>query len=321
VREHSSAVVTGGAGFIGSHVADYLLRRKFDVTVVDNLSRGRMGNVSPLLERGARFVDADVRDYDLIRGHFEGVDLVFHMAALVGVKFASRRPLEVLDGNVDGLRSALRASVKGKVGKFVFASSSEVYGNTGVVPMSEDLPLSPVSPYGVSKIVGEEYCRAFCRRYGLRTSVVRYFNVYGPGQSREDKSWVVPSFLTNAIEGRPLLVHGSGGQTRDFTFVSDAVEGTVLVAQKDEGSGECYNIGTGRETSIRELAELVLRLNGGKGSIVHTRQRAFHIERRCANISKAEQRLGFRPRVTLEDGLSITLDYYLRKMKEARPWS
>lgn len=315
MNKYSTALITGGAGFIGSHIADYLSRKKVEVIIIDNLMRGKIKNISTLLDRDVKFVNMDVRDYDSIKGYFKGVDLVFHLAAMVGVKFASRRPLEVMNNNIDGLRSVLKASVGGKVSKFVFASSSEVYGDIEVVPMSEDLPLSPVSPYGISKIVGEAYCKAFHRKYGLKTSIVRYFNVYGPRQSCDDKSWVVPAFITNAIEGKPLVVHGSGSQTRDFTFISDAVEGTMLIAKSGEGFGDSYNIGTGKETSIRDLAELVLK-SGDKGTIVHTRRRAFHIKRRCADISKAKQRLGYKPKVSLKNGLKITRNYFIRQMEE-----
>lgn len=313
MNEYSTALVTGGAGFIGSHIAEYLIRKKVDVVIVDNLTRGKIQNISPLLDKGARFVNADVIDLESIKHHFRDVDLVFHLAATVGVRFASRRPLEVMNNNIDGLRSVLKASANGKVKKFIFTSSSEVYGDIEVVPMREDLPLSPVSPYGISKIVGEEYCRAFCRKYGLNTSIVRYFNVYGPRQSCDDKSWVVPTFITNAIEGKPLSVHGSGDQTRDFTFISDAVEGTMLLAERDDGRGDSYNIGTGKETSVHKLAELVLTLNKNKGSIVHSRLRAFHIRRRCADISKAKEKLGYRPKVSLKNGLRTTWEYFKRQ--------
>jgi UDP-glucose 4-epimerase len=313
IDEYSTALVTGGAGFIGSHIADYLCRKKVEVIILDNLRKGKIENISHLLDSGVKFVNMDVRNYDLIKDCFKRVDVVFHLAASVGVKFASRHPLEVMNNNIDCLRSALKAGVKGKVKKFIFASSSEVYGDIDVVPMREDLPLSPVSPYGMSKIVGEEYCKAFCRKYGLSTSIVRYFNVYGPRQSHEDKSWVVPTFMTNAIKGKPLVVHGSGSQTRDFTFISDAVEGTMLVAKGGEGVGDSYNIGTGKETSINALAELVLMLSENKNTIIHTRPRAFHIKRRCADISKAKEKLGYKPKVSLKNGLRITWDYFIRR--------
>ncbi|MDH5788532.1 MAG: GDP-mannose 4,6-dehydratase, partial [Candidatus Bathyarchaeota archaeon] len=172
---------------------------------------------------------------------------------------------------------------------------------------------------GISKIVGEAYCKAFSQKYGLNTSIVRYFNVYGPRQSSEDKSWVIPTFLTNAIEDKPLVIHGSGSQTRDFTFVSDAIEGTMLIAKGGEGMTESYNIGSGKETSINALAELVLMLSESKKDIIHTRRRAFHIKRRCADISKAKERLGYRPKVNLKDGLGMTWDYFVRQKKNTSP--
>lgn len=316
MKTFSHAMVTGGAGFIGSHLADYLVKKDIEVTIIDNFVLGKKQNIDHLARLPeVEVVNSDVTKCDLIKGYFKEADIVFHLAALVGVKLATKHPLKVLEQNLSGARNVLEASLEGGVRKVVFASSSEVYGDTTIVPMHEELPLSPISPYGISKIVGETYCRLYHREYGIQTSIVRYFNVYGPRQNVDDRSWVIPSFMTAACEGRPTIIHGSGKQTRDFTYVSDAVQGTYLVATKSDGNGDVYNIGSQRETSIKELAKLVIELSRKKVNMLHTRQRKFHIRRRCADISKASQKLGYTPIVKLKDGLRMTFNHYAQLPK------
>lgn len=300
-------MVTGGAGFIGSHLVDALLEKGFDVKIIDNFSTGSEENIRQFaFHERVQVIKADLQDYDAIKQCFKDVDTVFHLAAVVGVKLATANPLRVLNHNISGIKNVLKASVDGGVAKVIFASSSEVYGDTDVVPMDEGIPLQPISPYGVSKIVGETYCKAYLKEYGLKSLIVRYFNVYGPRQCFKQRSWVMPTFSVNALEGKPLPIHGSGLQTRDFTYISDAVEGTVLVALKGNATCDVYNIGTGTETSIIDLAREIIKMSRSESRIVFTKPRSFEIRRRCADLSKIS-RLGYNPKVSLNKGLKNTL--------------
>ncbi len=311
----SHVMVTGGAGFIGSHLVDALLEKGVDVTIIDSFSAGSEENIHQFMfHKMAHVIKADLQNYDAIKQYFKDVDTVFHMAAVVGVKLATAHPLRVLNHNISGIKNVLKASVKGGVAKLIFASSSEVYGDIAVVPMNEDLPLQPISPYGVSKIAGETYCKAHFKEYGLKNSIIRYFNVYGPRQCVKQKSWVIPTFTVNALEGKPLPVHGSGRQTRDFTYVSDAVEGTVLVALKGNATCDVYNIGTGKETPIIDLAREIIEISGSESRMVFTKPRTFQIERRCADISKISK-LGYTPKVPLDRGLKNTLNSFTDYLK------
>lgn len=309
-------MVTGGAGFIGSHLVDTLLEKGFDVTIIDNFSTGSEENIRQFMfDKKAHVIKANLQDYDSIKQYFKDVDTVFHVAAVVGVKLATTHPLRVLNHNINGIKNVLKASVEGSVTKLIFSSSSEVYGNIAVVPMNESLPLQPISPYGVSKIVGETYCKAYLQEYGLKSSMVRYFNVYGPRQCVKQESWVIPTFTVNALQGKPLPIHGSGLQTRDFTYISDAVEGTLLVALKSNGTCNAYNIGTGKETSIIDLAREIINISGSKSKIIFTKPRPFRIRRRCADLSNIS-RLGYQPTVSLDWGLKHTLDSFREYLKQ-----
>jgi len=306
----SRALVTGGAGFLGSNLVEYLTNRGLEVIVLDDLTTGSMENLRHVRRDRMRVVNIDVRKTGAILEYFQDVDVVFHLAALAGVKLATRSPLRTLDNNIQTTRSVLEACSSAGVQRLVFASSSEVYGETSTCPMNENVPLSPISSYGVSKITGEFYCMAFQKKYGIRVSIVRYFNVYGPRQSAKMKSWVVPAFISNVIEKRPLIVHGQGDQTRDFTYIDDAVKGTYLVGTRSYGHGEIFNIGTGIETSVLDLARLILSVTKSSNPIIHTRPRRFHISRRCADISKARSELGYSPSISLKSGVKRTYEFF-----------
>jgi UDP-glucose 4-epimerase len=250
------AVVAGGAGFIGSHLTDYLIEKNIEVTVLDNLSNGSKSNLGKS-HTNLRIVKADVCDQKQIEPFIRQADIVFDLAAIVGVVIASRLPVEVLNNNIESIKSIIGASLNSNVKKIVYASSSEVYGNSMTSPLTEDLPLSPISQYGISKIVSESYLKAFWEKYGLESSIIRYFNVYGPRQSITPLSYVVPSFIYQALHQEPLKIYGSGKQTRDYTYISDAVEGTYLVAESGKGQATPYNISTNIETSLMDLAKVV----------------------------------------------------------------
>lgn len=303
------AVVTGGAGFIGSHLTNYLIEKNIEVTVLDNVSNGSKSNLDKS-DTNLRIVKVDVCDQKQIEPFIRQADIVFDMAAIVGVELATRLPVEVLNTNIESIKSILGASLDSNVKKIVFASSSEVYGNSMTSPLKEDLPLSPISHYGISKIVGESYLSAFWEKYGLDSSIIRYFNVYGPRQSTTPLSYVVPSFIYQVLHQEPLKIYGSGKQTRDYTYISDAVEGTYLVAERGKGQATPYNISTNIETSLIDLAKLVCDTIGNECNISNVGKRKFDISRRCGDFSKAQKEVGYLPKIELKEGLRRTVEYY-----------
>ena len=221
----------------------------------------------------------------------------------------SKEPVKVLDQNISGTRKILNICRKKNI-LHIFISSSEVYGNTVKMPVSENDTTSPVSPYGLSKIVGETYCHSFKKKYKTNSIIVRLFNVYGPKQDPTGYSWAVPSFIARIKRNKPCIVHGTGEQTRDFTFVNDTVQGIYLAATKGKYD-VAYNLGTGIETSIKDLALLMLKkMNKPSTNIQNTRDRNFQITRRVAQISKAKKELGFKSKVKLSDGLDKTIQYF-----------
>lgn len=310
-RKPSKVIVTGGSGFIGSHLVDYLLGQDIDVVVFDNFSSGVETNL--MFARNSKqlcVVKMDLTKDKLNSRFFENVDIVYHLAASVGVKYATRYPSTVLINNLMGISRLFKRCIRSGVKRLVFASSSEVYGNSEQSPVSEDLPLSPISSYGMSKMTGESLCKASYDEFGLQTCIIRYFNVYGPRQDTRTRSWVVPNFICNALLNKPIMIHGRGTQTRDFTYVADAIKGTYLVSTRGIGNADAYNIGTGQETSMNELAVLVKEITAKEVPTRHTRDRKFQISRRCADIGKARKKFGYLPEIGLRTGLKYSKQYY-----------
>ncbi|SRR5215204_388485 len=303
------AVVAGGAGFIGSHLTDYLLDKNIEVTVLDNLSTGSKSNLGNS-HTNLRIVKVDVCDQKQIEPFIRQADIVFDLAACVGVEITTRLPVEVLNNNIESTKSIIGASLDSNVKKIVFASSSEVYGDSMISPLTEYLPLSPISHYAVSKIVGESYLKAFWEKYRLESSIIRYFNVYGPRQGIIPLSYVVPSFIYHALHQEPLKIYGSGKQTRDYIYISDAVEGTYLVAESGKGQATPYNISTNIETSLMDLAKFVCNTIGNECKISNIEKRKFDISRRCGDFSKAQREVGYLPKIQLKEGLRRTVEYY-----------
>jgi UDP-glucose 4-epimerase len=303
------AVVAGGAGFIGSHLTDYLIEKNIEVIVLDNFSNGSKSNLDKS-HTNLRIVKVDICDQKQIEPFIRQADIVFDLAAIVGVEIASKIPVEVLNTNIESIKSIIRASLNSNVKKIIFASSSEVYGNSMTSPLTEYSPLFPASHYAVSKIVGESYLKAFWEKYGLESSIIRYFNVYGPRQSTTPLSYVVPSFIYQALHQEPLKIYGSGKQTRDYTYISDAVEGTYLVAERGKGQATPYNISTNIETSLTDLAKLVCDTLGTECNISNVGKRKFDITSRCGDFSKAQKEVGYLPKFELKEGLRRTVEYY-----------
>ncbi|MCW7070855.1 MAG: SDR family oxidoreductase [Methanophagales archaeon] len=308
------AVVTGGAGFIGSNLAEELAKAKEkeqeqeqenEVVVVDNLSTGRRENLQNLKNlKKCLFVEGSVTDLDLLRGVFKGCDFVFHQAAIPSVPRSVKDPLATNNVNTNGTLNVLVAARDCGVKKVVFASSSSVYGDTPELPKREEMTPNPLSPYAVTKLVGEYYCKVFEEVYGLKTVSLRYFNVYGPRQDpHSDYAAVVPKFVKSVSENKPPVIFGDGEQTRDFTFVKDVVRANLLAAKS--GATGVFNIASGRRVSINELAEKIIKIQGKELEPVHSEPREGDVKHSLGDISRAQRGFGFEPRYSLEEGLGL----------------
>jgi nucleoside-diphosphate-sugar epimerase len=302
-------LVTGGYGFIGSHTVDALLSRRYTVGVLDNLSTGEATNLNGKVESH----HGDIRDYDSVEKAVRGYDAVIHEAALVSVTKSVEDPLTVSMVNVEGTLNLLRAAVKAKVKRFIFASSSSVYGESQMLPKNEDMKTEPVSPYGVSKLAAENYCRAFAKVYGLHTISLRYFNVYGPRQKYGPYSGVIPKFIRQVSRNEPPTIFGDGEQSRDFTYVGDVVQANLLSLGRDVAKGEVLNVATGRPVTINRLASLIIQLEGKTGlQPVHLRPRIGDIMYSYADVRRAKKTLGYSPRFSIEEGLSRVIEWMSR---------
>jgi len=300
-------MVTGGAGFIGSHTVDALLENGLHVTVLDNLSTGSLDNLRRWKNNPRfHFKRASVASYRSVESATRNVDAMIHLAAVVSPAISLRRPEVTNKINVLGTLTVLRAGLKNQVKRVVFASSSSLYGDTSVVPTPETAPLDPITPYGVSKLAGEKYCRVFCRCFDLSTVSLRYFNVYGERQSSNPYSGVIAIFMERLKKGVRPIIFGQGNQTRDFIHVSDVVKANLAALRIKKGTGEAFNIGTGRATSINELLHLLAELSGkGKLSPIFSPPRRGDIMHSYPNIAKARKLLEFESKVTLQQGLEL----------------
>jgi UDP-glucose 4-epimerase len=300
------AVVTGGAGFIGSELVSQLVAAGWRVTVIDNLATGRWENLDGL--DGVKRLTLDVRD---VR-ELPDCSVVFHLACL-GVRHSLHAPRETHEVNATGTLVMLEAARAAGVERFVYVSSSEVYGSAQTVPMTEQHPTYPSTAYGASKLAGEAYARAYFLSYGLPTVVVRPFNTYGPRCHHEgDSGEAIPKFLLRAQAGFPLVIFGDGEQTRDFTYVSDTAQGILRAGICADALGQTFNLGSGREVSINMLARLA------KGaSVLHEPSRPGDVRRLVADATLAREMLGFEPRIELEDGIERLRAWYARQRVKA----
>ncbi len=288
-------LVTGGAGFIGSHIVDALIARGDEVHVIDNLSTGKKENVNPK----ATLHVADIRRLDDIHPFFSGMDFVFHTAALPRVQLSIEHPQETNEHNVVGTLNVLIAARDAKVKRLVYSASSSAYGLQPQLPLREDMPANPLSPYGIQKYVGELYAAVFSLLYGLQTVSLRYFNVYGPRHSSEGAyATVIAVFLRQKAHGEKLTITGDGEQSRDFTHVRDVVRANLLAAENSKvGRGEVINIGGGKNWSVNQVAALV------GGEIAHIPARPGEARDTLADTTKARELLGWTPQITLEEGI------------------
>ena len=302
----NKAIVTGGAGFIGSHLTEELVRRDYSVTVVDDLSNGKISNIEPLLSsNNINFIQESITDLSALNKVFSGADYVFHLAALGSVPESVENPERYHETNVTGIFNVLLAARDNKVKKVVYTSSSAVYGDDPELPKREDMLPSTISPYAVTKLTGEYYCQAFQKAYGLPTTCLRFFNVFGPRQDPNSQyAAVIPKFIQSIREGNPPIIFGDGEQTRDFTYVSDVVHALLLVAENDITG--IYNISRGETITINNLANSIIGILNSDIRPEYREPRPGDIVHSYADITKAKS-IGFSPRYTLEEGLSRTI--------------
>ena len=295
-----TVLVTGGAGFVGSHLVDALVREN-DVRILDDFSTGKRSNVND----DATLIEGDIRDSETLRRATEDVDLIFHEAGVVSVQQSVEDPIQANEVNLDATLALLERA-RELDARVVLASSCAIYGQPTEIPVSEDEPFSPSSPYGLQKSALDHYARLYEELYGLETVALRYFNIYGPRQSSGDYSGVISIFKRQATNGEPITVDGDGEQTRDFVHVDDVVRANLLAATTDH-VGEAYNVGTGASVTIKELAETIRDVSGSSSDVVHTDPRQGDIEESKADISKARDKLGYEPTIPLDEGISSLL--------------
>ena len=302
-------LVTGGAGFIGSHLAEELVRRGHKVRVADSLITGKISNLEHI--PGVEFIEGDLAELDFAKKVADGCDYVLHQAAIPSVPRSVKDPITSNRANVDGTLNILVAARDAGVKRLVFAGSSSAYGNTPTLPKHEQMPTNPLSPYALQKVIGEQYLRMFTDLYGLETVSIRYFNVFGPRQDPSSPySGVISVFATALIENRPPKIYGDGEQTRDFTYVANVVDGVLRACEAPNASGEVINVATGGRISLNKLFYAMRDVVGGTLEPVHVEGRQGDVRDSQADIRKAKALLGYAPVVTFEEGLDRTIGWY-----------
>ncbi|MCS6841984.1 MAG: SDR family oxidoreductase [Roseiflexus sp.] len=303
-------LVTGGAGFIGSHLVDALLRRGDRVRVFDNFSTGRHENLAHVRD-DVEIIEGDLRDVDAVRRAVAGVEIVFHQAALASVQRSVDDPITTNAVNVTGTLHVLMAARDAGVRRVVFASSSSVYGDTPTLPKIETQAPHPLSPYAVSKLAGEQYCMAFSVVYGLPAIALRYFNVFGPRQDpHSEYAAVIPRFIDRMVRGVPPIIYGDGLQSRDFTYIENVVDANLAAADAPADCSAVFNVGAGSRTSLLELAAQINQLLGSNLAPEHHPPRPGDVRHSQASIDAIRETLGYVPRVSLAEGLARTLAWF-----------
>jgi UDP-glucose 4-epimerase len=303
-------LVTGGAGFIGAHLAEALLRRGDDVRILDNFATGSRTNLEHL-EGAVELFEGDLRSYERVHNAVRGCEVVFHQGALPSVPRSVQDPLTSSEINIGGTLNVLLTARDEGVRRVVVASSSSVYGDTPGLPRVESMAASPLAPYAVSKLAAEQYCISFNRVYGLEAVALRYFNVFGPRQDPLSQySAVIPKFIVALRDGKPPEIYGDGEQSRDFTFVDDVVQANLLAMDAQEAAGRAFNVACGDEHSLNELVATLNRLLGSEIEPVYRPPRPGDVRHSLADIGLARRLLGYEPAVSFEDGLKRTLQTY-----------
>jgi nucleoside-diphosphate-sugar epimerase len=312
-------LVTGGAGFIGSNTVDELVRRGHSVVVLDDLSSGKEENLAEIRSK-ITFVKGSITDLEAVQKAMLQAEYVIHLAARTSVPRSVKDPLDTNRINVEGTLNVLVAARDNKVKRVVFAASSSAYGETPTLPKTESMQPQPISPYGVSKYVGELYAQTFGRCYGLENVCLRYFNIFGPRQDPDSPySGVLSRFSAAFLDEQPPVIYGDGEQTRDFTFVENAVQANLLACEAPTASGGIFNIGTGARISLNQTLELFRRISGKQLEAKYDSPREGDIRDSQADISKARQVLGYEPAVQFEEGLERTFAWYLLHHTKSTP--
>jgi nucleoside-diphosphate-sugar epimerase len=303
-------LVTGGCGFIGSHLVTALLARGDTVRVLDNLSTGRQDNLAAA-GGDAELIEGDLRDLDTVRRAVDGMDYVLHQAALASVPRSVAAPLPTHEADATGTLHVLVAARDAGVRRVLYAASSSAYGDTPTLPKQEEMPARPLSPYAAAKLAGEHYCAAFARSYGLETVSLRYFNIFGPRQDPASQyAAVVPRFVTAMLRGEPPTIYGDGTQSRDFTYVENAVLANLLALEATAASGEVINVACGQRYTLLDLVAEVNAILGTSIEPRHDPRRRGDVLHSQASIEKAERLLGYRPVVDFPEGLRRTVEWY-----------
>ena len=306
------ALVTGGGGFIGSHLVERVLRDGLDARVLDNFATGHRVNLAAV-EADVELIEGDIQSYERAHNAVRGCEVVFHLAALPSVPRSIQDPLTSTASNVTGTLNVLLASRDEGVRRVVFSSSSSVYGPQREYPQREDAAARPISPYGVSKLAAEGYCRAFTQVYGLETVALRYFNVFGPRQDPLSQySAVIPKFITAVLEGERPVIFGDGEQSRDFTYVDNTVDGTLLASTADGVAGDTFNLACGEATTLNQLLDHVREISAKDVEAIYEERQPGDLQRSQADISRAREALGYEPEVDIRAGLEKTFVHHTR---------
>lgn len=308
-------LVTGGAGFIGSNIAARLVKNKEQVRIIDNFSTGKRENIAEFSD-DIEIVEADIFDIDSVREAVKGVDYVLHQAALPSVARSVTDPIRANEVNITGTLNILVAARDAGVKRLVYASSSSAYGDTPTLPKREDMKTSPLSPYAITKLTGEEYCKVFYSLYGLETIALRYFNVFGPNQDPTSHySAVIPKFITLMLTGNQPTIYGDGGQSRDFSYIDNVVNANLNAIVASKGIGEAFNIACGERITLNELCKKINKILCTSFSPVYEDTRPGDVRHSLADISKAQSCLGYSPDINVDQGLEMTVEWYRQKMQ------
>lgn len=312
----TKVLVTGGAGFIGSNISETLLKKGYQVSVLDNFATGKKSNLRPY-EKDIEIIEGDIRSYMLVEKAVKGIDVILHQAALPSVPRSIQDPITSNEVNTNGTLNILNAAKENNVKRVVFASSSSIYGDNPVLPKEENMMPNPLSPYAVSKLAAEKYCSVFSKIYGLETVALRYFNVFGPKQDPNSQySAVIPKFIKSILNNENPVIFGDGEQSRDFTFIANVVEGNLLAAFSKCESGIVLNCACHGQVTLNQLVKSINKILGKSISPIYVDARAGDIKHSFASIEKIKNILGFQPIVNFEEGLERTIEWFLSYLKK-----